>query len=82
MFATIENLEICNIQIQTYEEQITDGVSSDVQELPNEEISYKRSDMEKIFGTLYPCSETEEALTGLYNRVLEYLHGETISDEK
>lgn len=82
IFATIENLEICNIQIQTYEEQITDGVSSDVQELPNEEISYKRSDMEKIFGTLYPCSETEEALTGLYNRVLEYLHGETISDEK
>ena len=82
MFAAIENLEICNIRIQAYAEQISGGDSSIPQELPYEEISYRRSDMEKIFGTLYPCSETEEALTELYNNVLEYLHGgETISVE-
>ncbi|MDE5931965.1 MAG: DUF4825 domain-containing protein, partial [Lachnospiraceae bacterium] len=82
MFAAIENLEICNIRIQAYAEQISGGDSSIPQELPYEELSYRRSDMEKIFGTLYPRSETEEALTGLYNSVLEYLQDEAISDEK
>ena len=82
MFAAIENLEVCNIQIQEYAEQIPDGVSSIPKELPYEEISYRRSDMEELFGTLYPCSETKEALTELYNRALKYLNGETISDEK
>lgn len=82
MFAAIENLEICNIRIQTYTEQIPGGDSAVLQELPYEEISYRRSDMEALFGKLYPCSETEEALRGLYNRALEYLHGEPDSDEE
>lgn len=82
MFAAIENLEVCNIQIREYLEQTPDGVSSIPQELPYEEISYRRSDMEELFGTLYPCSETKETLTELYNRALKYLNDGAISDEK
>lgn len=82
MFAAIENLEICNIQIQAYTGQNPGETSSALQEQPYEEISYRRSDMETLFGELYPCSETKEALTELYNRTLKYLNGEDISDEK
>jgi len=81
MFSAIENLETCNMRI--YAAQGPDGASpSDPSEVSYEEISYKRSDMEKLFGTLYSCSETEEALTELYNRALEYLHGEDFSDKE
>lgn len=82
MFAAIENLEVCNIRIQANAEAIPGDVSSIPQELPYEEISYRRSDMEELFGALYPCSETKETLTELYNRALKYLNGEAISDEK
>lgn len=80
MFASIENLEICNIQIQAYAEQNLDEPSSVLLELPYEKISYRRDDMEKLFGALYPCSETKESLTELYNRALKYLQGEDFSN--
>lgn len=81
MFSAIENLETCNIRI--YTAQSSEGEShSDLSEVPYEEISYRRSDMETLFGMLYPCSETEEALTGLYNQALKYLQGKAFTDEK
>lgn len=61
MFATVENLG-------EYEVHIEDGSGA-------EEISYMREDMEELFGTLYPFSETPEALTDLYNSILDYLSG-------
>ncbi|MDE5866231.1 MAG: M56 family metallopeptidase, partial [Lachnospiraceae bacterium] len=65
MFASIENLTQCNVQITdvnnpTLIEAIT-------------EYQYTREEMEELFGSLYPCSETKEGFVDLYNRVLEYL---------
>ncbi|MDE6750771.1 MAG: M56 family metallopeptidase [Lachnospiraceae bacterium] len=65
MFASIENLTQCNVQITdvnnpTLIEAIT-------------EYQYTREEMEELFGPLYPCSETKEDFVDLYNRVLEYL---------
>ena len=70
MFASIENLEECNIQISDIEDR-TDR--SPYEESGYEKITYERSHMEALFGSLYPCSETEEAITELYNRILIYL---------
>ena len=65
LFASIENLEECTIRI------------SEIGDMPAEQsiarITYERSDMEKIFGPLYQCSETQEEMIALYNRVLEFL---------
>lgn len=73
LFASIENLEECTIRISEIEDMSDDfefverGVRS---------ITYERGDMEKLFGPLYPCSETQEGMIALYNRVLEFLSGE------
>ncbi|MCM1175540.1 MAG: DUF4825 domain-containing protein [Blautia sp.] len=80
LFSTVENLEICDIRI--YNIQSPEEASySDLSEAPYEEIHYRRGEMEELFGELYPCSETREALTGLYNRALEYLQGEDYWEE-
>ncbi len=73
LFASIENLEECTIQIREIED-MSDG--SDSVERDVHRITYERSDMEKLFGSLYPCSETQEGMIELYNRVLEYLSEE------
>ena len=70
MFASIENLEECNIQISDIEDKMD---RSPYEESGYEKITYERSHMEALFGSLYPCSETEEAITELYNRILIYL---------
>lgn len=70
MFASIENLEECNIRISKIEES-ADNFAGDEQGY--EELTYERSYMEELFGPLYPCSETEAAITALYNEILEYL---------
>lgn len=70
MFSSIENLEECNIRISNIEET-ADGSAEGGQEY--EELTYERSYMEELFGALYPRSETEEAITALYNEVLAYL---------
>lgn len=68
MFASIENLG-------EYRVHIDDSSGS-------EEISYVREDMEELFGPLYSFSETPEALTDLYNRVLNYLSGGDIENSQ
>ena len=73
MFAAIENLQECNIQISDIEENPEDSVYA---EQDYQELTYERSGMEKLFGPLYPCSESESAIAELYNRVLTYLSGE------
>lgn len=72
MFSAIENLETCNIRIYDVRETDEEGYV-DPSKMQYEVISYERKEMEALFGTLYPCSETKEMLTELYNRVLEYL---------
>ena len=72
MFAAIENLQECNIQISDIEENPEDSVYA---EQDYQELTYERSGMEKLFGPLYQCSESEAAITELYNRVLTYLSG-------
>lgn len=73
MFAAIENLQECNIQISDIEENPEDSVHA---KQYYQELTYERSGMEKLFGPLYPCSESEAAITELYNRVLTHLSGE------
>ena len=68
LFASIENLEECTIRINDIEDMQTEQGYA--------RITYERSDMEKLFGPLYPCSETQEEMTALYNRVLEFLSEE------
>lgn len=65
MFASIENLTQCNVQI-------TDVNNPTLLEAITE-YQYTREEMEELFGPLYPCSETKEDFVDLYNRVLEYL---------
>ncbi len=69
LFASIENLEECTIRISEIED-MTEG--SEFVERGVRKITYERSDMEKLFGPLYPCSETQEEMVALYNRVLEF----------
>lgn len=69
MFASIENLEECTIRIDHIEEA-PDGLTYEAQGY--QEYIYERSEMEDLFGPLYPCSETEEKITELYNGVLEW----------
>lgn len=73
LFASIENLEECTFQISEMED-IPDG--AEPVELGVHKITYERSDMEKLFGPLYPYSETQEGMIALYNRVLEFLSEE------
>lgn len=65
MFASIENLSLCDIMI------------NDINNPNIEESSmvyhYSRAEMEELFGELYPCSENKEDFTDLYNRIVEYL---------
>ena len=68
LFASIENLEECTIRISKIDDM------PEKQELAR--ITYERSDMEKLFGPLYPYSETQEGMIALYNRVLEFLSEE------
>lgn len=65
MFASVENLTQCNVEIK-------DVNNPDLSEATTE-YQYTREEMEELFGPLYPCSETKENLVDLYNRVLEYL---------
>lgn len=65
MFASIENLEQCTIQIKDTNNPILTEATTEYQ--------YSREEMEELFGPLYPCSETKESFVDLYNRVLEYL---------
>lgn len=65
MFASIENLKHCNVQIRdTNNPNLIEATT---------ECQYTREEMEELFGPLYPCSETKEDFVDLYNRVLEYL---------
>lgn len=65
MFASIGNLTQCNVQIKDVNNPVlTEAIT---------EYQYTREEMEKLFGPLYPCSETKENFVDLYNRVLEYL---------
>lgn len=73
MFASIENLEECTIQIREIED-VSDG--SEPVEWGIHKITYERDEMEELFGPLYQCSETQEEMVALYNRVLEFLKGE------
>lgn len=65
MFASIENLKQCTIQIKDINNPIMTEATTEYQ--------YSREEMEELFGPLYPCSETKESFVDLYNRVLEYL---------
>ncbi len=68
MFASIENLKHCNVQLKdTNNPVLTEAVT---------EYYYSREEMEELFGPLYPCSETKEDFVDLYNRVLKYLENE------
>lgn len=68
MFASIEDLKRCNVQIKdTNNPVLTEAVT---------EYYYSREEMEELFGPLYPCSETKEDFVDLYNRVLKYLENE------
>lgn len=69
MFASIENLKQCNLQIRTMDTKDSAALG----ESGYIEISYEREQLEQLFGSLYPCSETREDFVDLYNRVLEYL---------
>lgn len=73
LFATIENLEECTIRISEIED-MPDGSAPVEQGFHR--ITYERSDMEKLFGPLYQCSETKEEMIALYNRVMEFLDEE------
>ncbi|MCH5254169.1 MAG: DUF4825 domain-containing protein [Lachnospiraceae bacterium] len=68
MFATVENLEQCNMLIRG-----TRVTAAEPNAVSTVEIGFERSQMEELFGPLYPCSKTKKGLTDLYNRVLEYL---------
>lgn len=78
MFAAIENLNTCNIRIYDLR-KAEEETHADLSKAQSETISYDRMEMEAIFGPLYPCSESEEAITELYNSVLEYLGDENSS---
>ncbi len=72
MFSLIEDLETCRFQISEDSDKIKYSVVTP-DDYKVSKVSYERSEMEELFGELYPCSETKEALVDLYNRVVEYL---------
>lgn len=72
MFAAIENLDYCNIRIKDLGEENGQETSGDMV-YADEGIRYERKDMEEIFGTLYPYSESKESMVTLYNLILDYL---------
>ena len=78
MFAAVENLEICNICIY----EADSGMEPEDVPLEAGNLSFGRSQMEELFGPLYSCSQTEESLTDLYNRVLEYLYDQNSTSEE
>ncbi|MCM1048344.1 MAG: DUF4825 domain-containing protein [Clostridiales bacterium] len=65
MFASIENLSLCDIVI-------TDVNNPNIAE-SSMVYHYSRAEMEELFGELFPCSENKEDFTDLYNRIVEYL---------
>lgn len=76
MFASIENLENCTIQIRDARdagETVNDASGADSADDNYIEITYERKQMENIFGALYPHSAASESMVELYNQVLEYL---------
>lgn len=77
LFASVENLEQCNIRMEDIKRYFPDsdqtGNTLDAEEISPKEISFERKQMEELFGPLYPCSATKEDFTDLYNRTLEYL---------
>lgn len=75
MFAAVENLNTCNIRIYDLR-KTEEETHADPSKMQSETISYDRTEMEAIFGPLYPCSESKETITELYNSVLEYLSDE------
>ena len=78
IFSAVENLEICNIRIYDLQET-GGGTSVDPSKMQSEMYSYERTDMEALFGTLYPCSESKETITELYNRALKYLEDDKMN---
>ncbi len=78
IFSAVENLEICNIRIYDLQET-GEGTSVDPSKMQSEMYSYERTDMEALFGTLYPCSESKETITELYNRALKYLEDDKMN---
>ena len=70
MFALIENLDKCKFQMN----EDTDAELGNFQRLAAHHTYYERTEMEELFGELYPCSATKEDLAELYNRVLDYLN--------
>ncbi|MBD5520761.1 MAG: DUF4825 domain-containing protein [Lachnospiraceae bacterium] len=74
MFSLIEDLETCSFQISGDSEKIKYSVATlDDYLASTVNYNYERSEMEELFGELYPCSETKEEFVDLYNRVVEYL---------
>lgn len=74
MFSLIEDLETCSFQISGDSDKIKYSVVTlDEYMASTVNYDYERSEMEELFGELYPCSETKEEFVDLYNRVVEYL---------
>ncbi|MDE6664327.1 MAG: hypothetical protein K2K46_13440 [Lachnospiraceae bacterium] len=74
MFSLIEDLETCSFRISGDSDKVKYSVVTPDDYLASTvNYDYERSEMEELFGELYPCSETKEALVDLYNRVVEYL---------
>lgn len=75
LFASIENVQQCNMRMQDMvtEYGAVGGLDLEYTAEGYSVISYEREEMEELFGTLYPCSETKDDFVDLYNRVLEYL---------
>ena len=74
MFSLIEDLETCSFQISEDSDKVMYSVVTFDDYLASTvNYDYERSEMEALFGELYPCSETKEEFVDLYNRVVEYL---------
>ena len=74
MFSLIEDLETCSFQISEDSDKIKYSVVTlDEYMASTVNYDYERSEMEELFGELYPCSATKEEFVDLYNRVVEYL---------
>ncbi|MCH5250767.1 MAG: DUF4825 domain-containing protein [Lachnospiraceae bacterium] len=73
MFALIENLDQCNFRVSGDGGKVSYHSDVKVEDFEAMTVYYERIDMEELFGELYPCSANKEDLSGLYNRVLDYL---------
>lgn len=74
LFSLIEDLETCSFQISEDSDKVMYSVVTFDDYLASTvNYDYERSEMEALFGELYPCSETKEEFVDLYNRVVEYL---------